>query len=669
MGDLNQLRELVYCSDNHACFIERDRILARLKIQMQDYTGADKYALILSKLLAEVSTPVYDCDFFAGRVVEALPEEGMEAPNQLLSTTGHMSYDYQKLLTCGLGGILAEIRENAQKKGDEDSLMFARNAEIVIFAIRDYVNRYALEAQKNGSAQMAQALRKVPYEPAYDFYSALQSVWIIHMIASCYVGSRDYAFGRFDQYLLPFYEQAIREGATEDQLTELLAGFFMKTNEICGRGTHNYRRKPVPCQASKQYICIGAERPNAFSSLVLKAAELCNMAQPQFTVLLKPEADQSFTRQVFHAMEVLTDKLHIYHYDLVVNSLIARGVPEAIAKEVTFSGCCTMDLHYHTYRMEHYVQLPQLFLGVLHKQEYHSLAEITETLTETLRAYLQRQVNRFQKGLAPEVARQQFVLDALLLSDSAKECRYACDGNAPYNIINFFCPGLATIGDSLMVLDWLVFQEQRYTYSEFMRILSEDYVNHEALRKEILNHVRFGNDTQWDTYTVLAANICADAVDRLVLRPNFFAMPGYYSLQRENAWADLVGATPDGRNSGEPFSENQSPTYGADKNGITALLSSLAKLPFHRASSGGLNLTFSRKPSAEILQAIVLSYFEMGGLHVGISVIDRRTLQDAMVHPERYRSLTVRLYGFSEYFISLPVWQQEAVLNRTEYCT
>ena len=61
----------------------------------------------------------------------------------------------------------------------------------------------------------------------------------------------------------------------------------------------------------------------------------------------------------------------------------------------------------------------------------------------------------------------------------------------------------------------------------------------------------------------------------------------------------------------------------------------------------------------------------MGGLHVGISVADREMLEDAMVNPDKYKSLTVRLYGFSEYFISLPKWQQIAVINRTryEYCS
>ena len=64
---------------------------------------------------------------------------------------------------------------------------------------------------------MAKALSVVPFEPAYDFYSALQSVWLIHMIASGYIGSRDYALGKFDQYMLPFYQQALKDGKTKEE--------------------------------------------------------------------------------------------------------------------------------------------------------------------------------------------------------------------------------------------------------------------------------------------------------------------------------------------------------------------------------------------------------------------------------------------------------------------
>ena len=118
---------------------------------------------------------------------------------------------------------------------------------------------------------------------------------------------------------------------------------------------------------------------------------------------------------------------------------------------------------------------------------------------------------------------------------------------------------------------------------------------------------------------------------------------------------------------GTPFSENQSPVYGTDRNGITALLNSLSKLPFDRTAAGGLNLTFTAHVEPAILDALVKTYFEAGGIHVGTTVLHRETLLDAIEHPDRYPTLTVRMYGFSEYFVNLSPCQQQAVLSRTVY--
>lgn len=671
MERFNILRELVLATDNKACFIERERILGKIEQEMKEYDEPDRFAIILSRLLSEVSTPIHECDYFAGRVLEALPDKGFENCNGLLGSLAHLSMDYEKLLRRGFGGILEDIKVNADRLGDEESQIFAHNCEIIVMAIRDYANRYAVEAEKMGKAEMALALRRVPYEPAYDFYSALQSIWLTHMIASCYVGGRDYAFGRFDIYMLPFYEQALADGKSKAELTELLAGFLVKANEICGRAAHDYAPKPIPSNSSKQYLTLGGEQVNVFSSVILDAAMIYDMPQPQMTVLLKPEADEKFTEKVFEALSVLVDKLHVYNYDLVLNNLLRIGLPEDIAKEFTYSGCCTMDFHYHTMRREHYVPVPQIFVEALHKQEYQTFDEVFQGFVEGLRQYITMIVGHMQYPYSPIETRRQFGLDAMLTADGSERCRCFSDTNAPYNALNLFCPGIATVGDSLMVLDKLVFTDKEYSYREFMKILDENYENHEELRQRILSLERFGNDSENDKYTVMAANAFVNIVDSVkeqkLIKENFYAVGGFYSLNRDNRWRPEIAATPDGRKANDPISENQSPTYGADKKGITAMLKSVAKLPFDRASAGGLNVTFSKKVAPEILQALVLSYFELGGLHVGTSVIDRATLEDAMENPEKHKSLTVRVYGFSEYFTSLDEQRQLAVLNRTEY--
>lgn len=663
MKKLKKLKEFIFETDNNACFIERDEILGRLETEMAGYDKSDKFAIIFSRLLSEVSVPLNENDYFAGRVVEALPYEGLKTANCLLNSIGHMSPDYKKVLKYGLKGIVSEINDIATKKGDAESKSFAENAVIVSEAVRDYCLRYSEEAKKAGFNKMAEALRIVPYEPAYDFYSALQGIWILHMILSCYIGSRDYAFGNFDQYMLPFYEKAIADGNSEAELTELLAGFFIKTNEICGRCTHNYNSKPILCQASKQYVNIGGETPNKFSIICLKAAELNNTAQPEIVVRLKPDADAEFTEQVFKSLEVLTDKVNVYNFNNVYKFLTNRGVKPDIAKDFTYSACCTFDLHYHNPRGEYYVPTMRIFLEVLHSKNYTSIDEILKDYTNALTLDMK---NRHRIHSIEEM-RQIAVLDSLLITDTAMECKYTYDKDRAYCLNNLFLSGVATIGDSLMVLDKLVFKEKRYSYADFMQILDDNYENNEELRSEILNYERFGNDSENDNYTAMAGNAMVDAVDNLEKRDNEYNIPGFYSLERDNTWCGEIGASPDGRKSGTPFSENQSPAYGADKSGITALLKSVSKLPFERTAGGGLNLTFSKKVSSDVLKALILSYFNMGGLHVGISIIDRRTLQDAMINPEKYKSLTVRLYGFSEYFVSLPEWQQIAVLNRTEY--
>lgn len=666
MTQLERLKARLFDTDNHACFIERDRILAQVQQSDPDTAAPDFYARTLALILSRVSTPVDSDDYFVGRVPEALPDEGLAAPNWLLFSDGHKSPDYELVLQYGLSGILAQIEDTARRLGDPKSLAFAQNAAIVTESVGAYARRYAAEARACGKEQAATALERVPMEPAWDLYSALQGIWLLHMIASCYVGSRDYAFGRLDEYLYPYYEKTVAAGVPREAIVEMLAGFFVKCNEICGRATHNYRCKPVLCQSSKQYVMLGVH-PNPLSLAILDAASLLNTAQPQFTVFLNPGADDAFTSRVFEVMAQVVDKLHVYNYPLIRDGLIARGVPAPLAEAFTYSACCTFDLNYHTVRREHFTPTVRLFSQVLRAGDYPDLSALLDAYAAALKEDLQATLDRDAQPWSLPDCRRTYVLDSLLSRDCVARCRYPHQEGAPVDVVNLFCPGVATVGDSLMVLDRLVFTEKRYTLPEFVSILDRDFEGEEALHQEIRTMVKFGNDTPADDYTARAGALFCDVVDSLRTVPGVYPIPGFYSLEQENSTCAGIPATPDGRRANAPFSENQSPTYGADTGGITALLRSVARLPFDRAMGGGLNVTFSQNQPPAVLEALTTSYFELGGMHIGISVLDPAELTDAMVHPERHQALTVRLYGFSEYFVHLPLWQQQAILTRTRY--
>ena len=114
-----------------------------------------------------------------------------------------------------------------------------------------------------------------------------------------------------------------------------------------------------------------------------------------------------------------------------------------------------------------------------------------------------------QQGFDDAVGRQYYTFDSLLMSDTAAECRYACGGDAKHLVLNIFCPGIATVGDSLLVLDRLVFDQKKLGYPALMQILKNDFCGNERLLEEIGEYVMFGNDTENDAYTVMAATSLA----------------------------------------------------------------------------------------------------------------------------------------------------------------
>ena len=667
MTDLQKieyLKEQVFAQCNEHCFIERERFLKEQPAPPAEQRPGDFYAKLFSGLLDHVSTPVDQNDYFVGRVIEGAPEGEGPCPNRLLIAKGHLTPDYTRLLTKGYNGILDEIRQSAARLDTDRARDYLNNAEIAVAAIGRFAARYADAAAAAGKHRAAEALRRVPLEPAYDLYSALQAVWLVHMISSAYVGYRDYGFGYMDDYLYPYYLAEKERGTTEEEIRYMLAGFLVKPNEICGRHTHNYKKKPIPSQAAKQYVLLDGGKANELSALILEAAAITCMAQPEITVILSETAPATFRKKVFDTMAAITDKLQVYNCEVLKRFLTAKGLPQEIVDRPAFTACCTFDIYRHTCREEYYMPTVQIFYDTLCKSVYSSKEELMRAFGEAVTADCERYLNE-SRNPDREWVRTVYMLDALLLSTCNENCDYPPYG-ASYRAKNIFLPGLATLGDSLCALDMTVFHGD-LPYGEFIRALQADFVGYEELHQRLLNLPKFGNDNEEDRYTVEMAELLIGAVERAKHEKNEVIAPSFYSLQRENEWAESTPATPDGKRAGVACSENQSPVYGADKKGITALLCSLAKIPFDKTAAGGLNLTFSAPVRGDILQALVQTYFQKGGLHVGMTVLDHNTLKDAMVHPEKYRSLTVRLYGFSEYFISLPEWQQLAVLERTAY--
>ncbi|MBP3701941.1 MAG: pyruvate formate-lyase, partial [Lachnospiraceae bacterium] len=265
-----------------------------------------------------------------------------------------------------------------------------------------------------------------------------------------------------------------------------------------------------------------------------------------------------------------------------------------------------------------------------------------------------------------------FLYNSILMDGCLEKGKALLDGGVKY--LGGCCETYGNINcsDSLYAIKKLVFDDKKYTLREINNALLADFEGYEKMRKDMLACAKYGNDMdEVDEIAVECYNRVAQGIRKQGIEKGLH----YYGIviinnEANTKWGLRTSASADGRKNLVYLNPSNNPQGGADKNGPTAMLNSLVKLPVKWHVGSVQNIKFQKNffmENMEILKTLFKTYFKNGGCQLMVTVVDSGALEDAMIHPEKYPDLIVRVSGFSAVFVNLRKETQQELLSRTLY--
>ncbi len=740
---IGRLAEKLYDYRHDAMFYERMTLLEEARKQHAGMTPGEVYANSLVYLLDNITVDILPDEHLAGRVKEIVPDEAQEAEFDRLKidnnykltphfsfealrlatvtdpddryaplwfgSYGHCTPDMARVLRLGFDGIKQEAEERLRDQALTDKqTLFLQNTIAVCEAMGRYGKRYAkkaeqLAAEASGDdaerlTQIAEMMDRIPGQPASGFRGAVEMIWLVHMTEAAIVGARDYAFGRVDQYLYPYYKKDIESGKiTREYAKELLQELFVKLNELIGRAMEDYDQKRVLQVNSLHYMIIagtdenGNEVTNDVSFLMLEAIEELDMCkQPTMILRWFPGINNDFMNLAMRLVSngrgfpTFVDERKTYE------ALVWYGVDEKAAHDFVFYGCNNICMPGNSDQLMEvwhnagkYMELALnqgrcAFTGKKYGAETPPASQMKdmEDLWEAFRAQLGHCLMIGRQDLwswdQAWARLRPFSFESVIDTHCVERAESVNEGGGDFKHYNNHFSGLATVANSFYAIKKLVFEEKQMTLPALLEILGNNWEGQELLRARVMNKFeKYGNNQdEVDDIAVRIGNMFIEEVKALPDFPNGRkAYADIYSLYHHRLFGRDVAATADGRMAHEQLSESVSGTYGTEKDGITSALRSAAKLAHNRTPSDSNNIKIqpamvATQEGKDRLRAVIETYFGDGGSQLQINVVDNGLMEDARKHPEKHKNLLVRVVGFSAYYVHLAPEQQQEIIDR-----
>lgn len=666
-----------------------------------------------ANLFRQPRAHIYENDLIAGSVRGLFSSEFDErirqkaesdffsyGENTFFTNSDHFAPNYRVFLKDGVPGTKEKIEDSMKKHNGEKERRFLLAVKITFDGFIDMIKAYSLaaeeKAEKTENEKNKKNLRLISEDlkflidnPPKTFRQALQLMFMTHTAFS-YEGKSSMAFGRIDQYLYSYFKKDVESGIlTEQETAELLTSVFLKIYENRYFGFDDTVN-----------ICIGGITPegedgtNALSYIVLKAVKNANIPGPNLSARIHSKTSDRFLDECLKVIATGLGYPALMNDEVNIPALLRHGYEKTDVNDYCFVGCIENFIAgkqppWSDGRFNVPLYLEPIFFNgkTLINPEYIGIdtgeLDDLKTMNDFLEAYHKQleyamsvyfaYFNNANDRYNPENYSQPFL--SIFCEDCIGRAKDIRDGGAKYPSVHApACMGIATVADSLAAIDKLVYTDKKYSLSQIAEAIKANFQGYEKMRKELLAAPKYGNDDDFvDSYAVWYVEEMERLVSPYKTRDGGPLYVGIASNVQNIPAGEEIAATPDGRKAKEPISDAASPMHGMDKEGATAVINSVSKPDYTLAACGTvLNQKFSpqmlnNEENRNKVKDLIKVYFKKKGQEIQINSVSRDILKDAMVHPEKYQNLVVRVSGFSAYYVNLDKSVQLDILKRTEH--
>ena len=657
-------------------------------------SSIEKYDIAILKIAEEA--PIRVCE---GEKISGAATLGMaihhripatHAGESICSSISHLTVDFETVLKCGVNSIKRKAEASYKKYKGTEKEAFAKSCLNCLEALEIWHARYlkALEVLPEYKDNY-ENLKRVPFEPATNFYEAVQSLWFTFaFIRLC--GNWP-GIGRIDYLLGDYLKKDLENGTLSlNEAREILAHFFIKgcewvNGQFIGSGDAQHYQNIVLAGIDENGIEVTCE----VTYLVLDILEELGISDFPTTVRLNKNTDEKLLSRVAEVMRFGGGILAVYNEDLIIEALMKDGYSEREARKFANDGCWEVQIPGKTF----FIYSPFDSLQILQQKtlrgydasvDFANFEELYRQYVFDLHnsveaIFLDKQKKFANSGIPTKDWRWAEQPPCTVVSLFEQGCIEKglsyLEGGPIYNVNSPHIGGLADTVNSLYAIKKLVFDEKKLSLRELLTILKNNWEGNEALRQYALNrYIYYGNDN--DEVDEIASRLLSDFADICTFfngKCGYRFPAGVSTFGRQLEWSSKRLASPHGRKQGEVLAANASPTPNTDKEGATAIIRSYCKADLSKLATGAaldIKLLPSSVQGEDGLQALVAlmkGFTMLGGFFMQPDIVDAALLREAQAHPETYQTLSVRVSGWNARFVTLNKEWQDMVIEQNEH--